>query len=76
MNKLTIIYKDQKEPGNFYLKKPNKIYIKPKLKKEFEAEVLMHEFIHYLSYNYRCIPEISEDRVMKLGKRFLKILKN
>ena len=30
---LKIVYKKQKEPGNFYFKTPNKIYIKPKLKK-------------------------------------------
>jgi len=73
---LKIIYKQQKEEGNFYFKTPNIIYIKPDLKKELEAEVLIHEFIHFLERRYpKIIGTVSEQRTMVLGKYILRLLK-
>lgn len=70
---LKIIYKQQKEEGNFYLITPDTIFIKPNLKANFEAEVIIHEFIHFLSNRYKM--RMSEQRTMVLGKYILKLLK-
>ena len=80
---LKIIYKKQKDKGFFsYNKGKTLITIKPRLKRELEAEVLMHEFIHFLEQRYMgkgkqkwIIGNISEQRTMKLGKWFMRILK-
>ena len=79
MNKevLRIYYKKQKDKGyfSFNCNNPMLITIKPNLERRFEAEVMIHEFIHFMSRRYgRIIGKISEERTMVLGKMFLKIL--
>ena len=74
-----IVFGEQKEKGNYhrnYYKIKNLIVLKSNMQPSKELEVLIHELIHYFSDRYRgIIGDISEDRTMKLGKRFVKILK-